>query len=268
MLNPVQITAVEQIVNPTLWSRFVNTRKEMLLSKSDDLELLLKLGLGEEAVMKSAHVSLNFEKDAAIEAYPYNDNLALLFHCTRSSEAVDSILNQGLDERMGKTSGLLGRGIYFSDDAEKSIQYDGCGGIIFVFIVLLGDCLSVNHLPTKRNFVKEPEKTTNQKRNFNDFNFDSIYASTHQRLTTIRKNEYVIYNRYFILLHSIIALNLNLIHLKIDTSAVLCTKSNTKKVSLVTMEIKTNYIRNSEKIRLHSHGHLHLLVLNLLCPTN
>lgn len=196
MLQPLKITAAEQIVNPTLWSRFVNMRKEMLLSKSDDLELLLKLGLDERAIMKSAHVALNFEKNAAVQAYRYNDNLALLFHCTRSLEAVNSILSQGLDERLGKSSGQLGRGIYFSDDPEKSIQYDGCCGVILVVAVILGDCLCVTHQPLRRN--KEPEKSAEQKRNFNDFNFDSIYATFRRHSTSKRRSEYVVYNRYFI----------------------------------------------------------------------
>lgn len=42
---------------------------------------------------------------------------------------------------MGNDKGLLGRGIYFADDPNKPIRYDGCDGIILIFAVLLGDCL-------------------------------------------------------------------------------------------------------------------------------
>ncbi|XP_021968355.1 uncharacterized protein LOC110863369 isoform X2 [Folsomia candida] len=191
LLNPVKITTVQQVVNPDLWARFVNTRKEMLRSKSDDLGLLSNLGLDDKQVVRSAQMSFNYDKDAAVEATPYTDNMALLFHCTRSATSIDPILAQGLDERVGNAGGgLLGRGIYFADNPQKSINYDGGTGIVLVFGVLLGDCLSVDHLPNKNQLVREPEKSKNQKRNYNDSFFDSIVARP------ASDNEYVIYNRY------------------------------------------------------------------------
>lgn len=143
LLDPALISSVEQIVNPTLWSRFVNTRKDMLKAKCNDLELLSKLELSETELLISYQHSLNFETEKKVLDVPYNDNMALLFHCTRDPSYVDSILRQGLDERIGSTQGLLGKGIYFADNPAKSMSYDGCGGIIFAFAVLLGDCLAL-----------------------------------------------------------------------------------------------------------------------------
>lgn len=189
LLDPALISTVEQIVNPTLWSRFVNTRKDMLKSKCNDLELLSKLELNETDLMASYQHSLNFETSPKVLAVPYNDNMALLFHCTRDAQNIENILRQGLDERMGSTEGLLGKGIYFTDNPEKSMKYDGCGGIIFIFAVLLGDCLSLDG--PMYHFVREPEKWPEQKRNFTDLFFDSIVGQPGTGLD----NEYVIYNR-------------------------------------------------------------------------
>lgn len=187
MLHPIQVESVEQIVNPELWKRFVSTRNEMFRSKCDDLRILSKLGLDEREVLRCAHFAMNFNKDPLI--LPYSDNMVLLFHCTRSKTNLDSILTQGLDERLSKiTGGLLGKGIYFSDDPNKSLQYDGTGHIL-IFAVLLGDCISVDNFPDKNALVREPEKVKQQKRNVNDLFFDSIVARP------AGYNEYVIYNR-------------------------------------------------------------------------
>lgn len=191
LLYPVEILTVDQIVNPILWSRFVKTRKDMLHSKSDDTELLSQLQLSEAELMTSYQYSLNFRKDPRVAAVPYNDNMALLFHCTRRSENIENILCQGLDERMCGDGGLLGRGIYFTDNPEKSMTYDGCGGIIFIFAVLLGDCISVDHKNDKKYYVREPEKVKGEKRNLNDLFFDSIVAKPGK----YGDNEYVVYNR-------------------------------------------------------------------------
>lgn len=188
LLHPLQIGAVEQVVNPMLWSRFVNTRKDMLLSKSDDLQLLFELSADDKKISQHMHIALSFRKDAQVAACPYDDNVAILFHCTRNKENVEAILRQGLDERVGN-GGTLGRGIYFAADPCKSLQYDGSGGTIFVFMVLLGDCLSVNRNNIK-NFVREPEKVPVQQRNSNDIHFDSIVGQPNGAC------EYVVYNRY------------------------------------------------------------------------
>lgn len=187
MLYPIRVESVEQIVNPDMWDRFVKTRTDMIRSKADDLNILAKLGLSEKEVLRCAHLSLNFEKDPLL--IPYSDNMVLLYHCTRSQSNVNSILSQGLDERLSNISGgLLGKGIYFADDPNKSVQYDGAGSI-FIFAVLLGDCISVDHFTNKAALVREPEKVAQQKRNFNDHFFDSIVARP------AGYNEYVIYNR-------------------------------------------------------------------------
>lgn len=189
LLDPALISTVEQIVNPTLWSRFVNARKDMLKAKCNDLELLSKLELNETDLMASYQHSLNFDLHKKVLAVPYNDNMALLFHCTRNEQSIENILRQGLDERVGSTGGLLGKGIYFTDNPEKSMEYDGCGGVIFIFAVLLGDCLAIDG--PKFHEVREPEKCPKQRRNFTDEFFDSIVGQPGAGLD----NEYVIYNR-------------------------------------------------------------------------
>lgn len=187
MLRPYRVTGIEQIVNPDLWKRFVSTRTDMLRSKTDNLEILSKLGLDEREILRCSHLALNYNKDPLL--IPYSDNMVLLFHCTGKQTNLNNILSQGLDERLSNIwGGLLGKGIYFSDDPSKSIQYDGTGCIL-VCAVLLGDCISVDHFQNKRALVREPEKVAQQKRNFNDQFFDSIVARPNMY------NEYVIYNR-------------------------------------------------------------------------
>lgn len=138
------------------------------------------------------HIAASFQRTANVAAYPYNDNLALLFHCTRTMENANTILVQGLDERLG-APGLMGKGIYFASDPLKSMNYDGCGGVMFIFMVLLGDSLSVtNHeVRQAQQFVREPLKHRTQQRNFSDVNFDSIVG----RPGAGGACEYVIYNR-------------------------------------------------------------------------
>lgn len=188
LLDPALVSTVHQVVNPSLWSRFVNARKEMLKSKCNDLELLSKLELNDAELMACYQHSLNFRAKRKLSTVPFNDNVALLFHCTGDPRNTENILRQGLDERMGNPKGLLGRGIYFTDNPAKSINYDGCG-IIFIFAVLLGDCLAVDG--QQSNFVREPEKLPAQKRNFTDLFFDSIVGQPGRG----RDNEYVIFNR-------------------------------------------------------------------------
>lgn len=192
LFGSLNIISVEQIVNPMLWLRFLNARKEMIRSKSADLELLSQLMLSEQEVMASYYYSMNFDIDANIADVPYSDNMALLFHCTRNSANIEAILTQGLDDRMCNKRGLLGRGIYFADNPKKSMNYDGCKGIMFIFAVLLGDCLYLDKPlePTMSYRVKEPEKWPIQKRNIIDSSFDSIISRPLRM-----DNEYVIYNR-------------------------------------------------------------------------
>lgn len=188
MLHPIQVKRIKQIVNPDVWKRFISTRKEMLRSKTNDLNILSALGLDERDVMRCTHLVLNQAKDPLHP--PYSDNMALLFHCTKSETNLDSILSQGLDERLSNVlGGRLGKGCYFADDPQKSIQYDGTGRIL-IFAVLLGDCISVDHFPFKSVLVREPEKRSMEMRNVKDLFFDSIVGRP------AGYNEYVIFNRY------------------------------------------------------------------------
>lgn len=189
LLYSVQINRIKRIVNPDLWKRFVSTRREMLRAKSDDLNVLLELGLDERDIMRCTHLVMNSTKDHSPITVPYSDNMALLFHCTKNASNLNNILSQGLDERLSNAfGGRLGKGIYFSDDPHKSLQYDGTGRIL-IFLVLLGDCISVDHFPFKNALVREPEKRSQEMRNLKDLFFDSIVGRP------AGYNEYVIYNR-------------------------------------------------------------------------
>lgn len=190
LMHPAKITTVEQVVNPILWSRFVNARKEMLKLKSENFKLVSHLGLTDIELQTCHDYSVAFmdKKDGKVASVPYNDNMALLFHCTKNEKNLKDILAQGLDERLGNVGGLLGRGIYFTDDPQKSFTYDGTG-FIFIFGVLLGDCLSIAGKP-RLDWIRERMKVEEQKRNFSDLSFDSIVSQP------MNANEFVIYNRY------------------------------------------------------------------------
>ncbi len=184
LLLPLHVTGMDQIVNPTVWTRFVNAREAMLKAKCDDATVLSTLGLNDEEIAKRQQ-SLNFIRHNAIDAAPYNDNFVLLFHCTKNKGSIESILRDGFDERVA-LGGLLGRGIYFSDDALKSSMYDGCGGVIFICGVLLGDCIT--DYKNTISLTREPGKLPPERRNINDNFFDAVH-----RASTL--NEYAVYNR-------------------------------------------------------------------------
>lgn len=187
LLDPVRITSVEKIANPTLWTQFDQKRREMVKSKSDDTAALTDIGLSKQELKIALQYAKDFHLHPKVASVPYNDNMNLLFHCTRNKENIESILTSGLDERIG-SGGLLGRGIYFTDNPQKSMMYDTCG-VIFIFGVLLGDCLSTNR-NRQADLVREPAKVDDQKRNFNDLFFDSIVGRPGGN-----DNEFVIYNR-------------------------------------------------------------------------
>lgn len=187
MLSGTKVRTVERIVNPLLWDKFDKKRIEMIKTNTNDFKLLTKMGLPKESIRVCEQFSRGFKLHPKIANVPYNDNMALLFHCTNSQENIDSICASGLDERIGKSSGLLGKGIYFSDNPKKSMSYDRCG-VIFVFAVLLGDCISLNDASFK-GLVREPKKYDEQKRNNNDLFFDSVFAHP------AGDHEFVIYDR-------------------------------------------------------------------------
>jgi len=147
------------------------------MSKSADLVLLRELGLTDTELQQQAYLFLNPNIPS------YADNVALLFHGTRGN--IDDVLKQGLDERLGRRSGLLGRGIYFSDDPSKAAMYDN-HGVLFICAVMLGDCAAA---PVSRNALREPEKEPVLRRNPEDNFFDSVVSRPNA------VNEFVIYNR-------------------------------------------------------------------------
>jgi len=184
----VQIMQINRVVNTELWRRFVSTRRDLLSSKSSNLELLQSLGLPEDEILHRTHVNVNFSPDPTLMGVEYSDNMALLFHCTKQPGNVENILTQGLDERLGH-GGSFGKGIYFADDPAKSIAYDG-NGTLLVFGVLLGDCIRDASGQVK-TLQREPKKTKPQMRNHMDLFFDSLVG----RARGLGSNEFVIFNR-------------------------------------------------------------------------
>lgn len=189
LLESVHVTSVEQVVNPTLWDKFQQRRKEMLKCKSNDAKELSSIGLSDMEVREVLAYTKNFQPHKEVAHVPFDHNMALLYHCTRNEQNIESILSEGLDERLGNP-GLIGKGIYFADDPKKSMGYDGCN-VIFIFAVLLGDCLSMEENERNYGLVREPKKEDDQKRHFNDLFFDSIAGKPDGN-----HNEYVIYNRF------------------------------------------------------------------------
>ncbi|KAJ6634504.1 hypothetical protein Bhyg_02938, partial [Pseudolycoriella hygida] len=91
------------------------TLEKMLRSKSSDPNILTQLDLDERDVLRYTNLALSQAKDSS-SLPPYSDNMALLFHCTKNKSNLNSILSQGLDERLSNVfGGRLGKGIYFAD---------------------------------------------------------------------------------------------------------------------------------------------------------
>ncbi|KAJ3130310.1 E3 ubiquitin-protein ligase dtx3l [Physocladia obscura] len=164
---------IDRIANPTLYSQFCARRVELLKIKSRDEVTLQACGLSpEEISFRLGHASATIPE--------YSDNCALLFHCTKTN--VDAVLREGLDNRKANM-GSLGSGIYFSDNAAFSMQYDSFQTVL-IFQVLLGDCLNIHANRTLRAATREPEKNATQKRSKYDLFFDSIAVPS----------QYVIFN--------------------------------------------------------------------------
>lgn len=190
LLDNVHVKSVEQVVNPTLSDKFLQRSKEMLKCKTNNAEALTAIGLDEMEVRETLAYTYKFKPHIEVAHVPFDHNMALLYHCTGNKNNIEKILSEGLDERLGN-KGLIGRGIYFADDPVKSMSYDRCGGVIFLFGVLLGDCIAMDKNQSFTDFVREPRKEGDQKRHSNDLFFDSIAGKPDGR-----HNEFVIYNRY------------------------------------------------------------------------
>jgi len=60
-------------------------------------------------------------------------NESYLFHGTKT-DTVDSILYDGIDNRLGGDRLLFGRGAYFAETATKADQYPGCHLVMYMCI--------------------------------------------------------------------------------------------------------------------------------------
>ncbi|KAJ3076794.1 hypothetical protein HDU98_000094 [Podochytrium sp. JEL0797] len=159
-MQPHHVTRIDRIANPSLQAKFEIKLNEMHSRKS--------------------HSSI-YEVNQDFSFPEFHHNPALLFHCTKADP--DAILSQGLDISFCR-GGRLGKGIYFADNPAMSISYDRSRvATLFVFQVVLGDCIFVPYAS------EIPAKADAQKRNENDATFDSIIGRPNGSA-----NEYVIYD--------------------------------------------------------------------------
>jgi hypothetical protein len=182
----LKIKEIHRIVNIELWDKFSGDWKYLLRSKSADPQVLAQLGLSAHEIRRRV-----FENRAEVAGLPYSDNVALLFHGTRAPEGLNTILLEGLDERVANPNGMMGRGIYFTDSPAKALKYDRHGTLL-LFAVYLGDCIGIPPIKDiTQKYVKEYKKSDEQKRVPGDGTFDSIMT----RNGPEGNNEFVIYNR-------------------------------------------------------------------------
>ncbi|KAJ3378255.1 hypothetical protein HDU84_007713 [Entophlyctis sp. JEL0112] len=182
---------VQRVCNARLVAAFHDARRNLLATKTRSDSVLEMCGIGDRLVEKRKASDALFNAARPVNWVQsnlpeYNDNCALLFHCSRSPIA--TVLEEGLDLRLSN-SGLLGKGIYFTDDARKAMLYD-TNSTLFIFVVILGDCLHVHDYSNTvfSNAVREPAKSFLQMRNKNDLFFDSIVSQPKGF------SEYVIFN--------------------------------------------------------------------------
>ncbi|KAJ3016264.1 UNVERIFIED_CONTAM: hypothetical protein HDU68_012290 [Siphonaria sp. JEL0065] len=196
VLDKFQFFTIDRITNPSLISQFESRRNLLIRLKSRDPEQLRECGLSDcelELRMQSleAFDKLHGRSEKDVAGLPaYNDNCVLLFHGSRGDS--DKLLTQGLDNRIANPNGLFGPGIYFADDPRKSIAYIKEKATLYVFQVLLGDCVfqHPNMGGTVRHLQREPEKShVSQKRTRDDLFFDSIVWAQRTGYP-----EYIIYN--------------------------------------------------------------------------
>lgn len=191
MMNPMRVKEIEQVVNPEMWTRFIERRNAMV---SQTLNWDAK-SVDENEVLETTYIALNRRRSLT----PYSENMTLLFHCTNSQKNLTKICSRGFDKSIGSFGKRiysfmyciffilfyinLGKGIYFSDNPLTSVKHDGIESIL-ICAVMLGDCASIQH-----DIMEQPRKYQEQKRNVRDEYFDSVVARPDG------VNKYVIYNR-------------------------------------------------------------------------
>ncbi|XP_066301273.1 uncharacterized protein [Branchiostoma lanceolatum] len=125
----------------------------------------------------------------------FDVNEQYLFHGTQSS-AVNQICEEGLDQRLSRI-GNFGRGIYFSDDPRKCVDYSASNSAqdsnpcILKCRVLLGDVKVYPHGQTDKDLRREPLRENREEGM--PKSYDSVQGCVKEY------NEFVIYRNYITL---------------------------------------------------------------------
>lgn len=129
-MRQVVVLGVEEVANMLNWEQYKMKRKQMV----DALRRRPSCPWASDIAPATAELS-KFFTHVHLEA---GANEVLLLHGT-SEESAAQIARQGFDERLTHRM-LYGRGVYFTTDACKALQYcgDTDGGCIIVARVLLG----------------------------------------------------------------------------------------------------------------------------------
>ncbi|XP_078656267.1 uncharacterized protein LOC144902607 [Branchiostoma floridae x Branchiostoma belcheri] len=155
----ITVDAIERVQNSHLWGRLQYEKRNMKeICRSDSFDL----------------------------------NEQYLFHGTQS-QAVNQICEEGLDQRLSRI-GNFGRGIYFSDDPRKCVDYSASNSdqdsnpCILKCRVLLGDVKVYPHGQTDKDLRREPLRENREEGM--PKSYDSVQGCVREY------REFVIYSSY------------------------------------------------------------------------
>lgn len=140
--NSLEIVSVEQVHNVLLWNKYTARKDRMRKELANAVIARCEGGILELPWIKLEEGLNEF----------------LLLHGTHSDK-IDIITQFGFDERIAREGGLYGRGVYFTDESCKSLQYSGAvdGGIV---TGEAGHIIVTRVLVGQPHFAQGPMKST------------------------------------------------------------------------------------------------------------
>ena len=115
----IQVIKVQRIENPNVWHDY-SSKKKKLLANAAWTGCIESLQQHKEKAILTTTLGIS-ELDRLLIS---EINEVFLFHGTTMDNA-ESIVNQGTDSRLGKQTGMFGKGIYFAESSTKADQYTG-----------------------------------------------------------------------------------------------------------------------------------------------